>query len=37
MEEVPANDHQADGLVENAVKNVQGQLRVLKDSLESGW
>ena len=35
LEEVPVNDHQADGLVENAVKNAQGQLRVLKDALES--
>ena len=35
MEEVPVADHQANGLVENAVKNVQGQFRVIKDALES--
>ena len=35
LEEVPVNDHQANGLVENAAKNVQGQFRVLKDALES--
>ena len=35
MEEVPVADHQAKGLVENAVKNVQGQFRVIKDALES--
>ncbi len=35
LEEAPVNDHQANGLVENAVKNqnVRGQLRVLKDAL----
>ncbi len=35
MEEVPVGDHQADGLAENAVKNAQGQLRVIKDALET--
>jgi hypothetical protein len=35
MEEVPVADHQANGLVENAIKNVQGQFRVIKDALES--
>ena len=34
LEEVPVNDHQANGLVENARKNVHGQLRVLKDALQ---
>ncbi len=34
LEEVPVNDHQANGLVENAVKNAQGQFRG-KDALES--
>ncbi len=35
MEEVPVGDHQAHGLAENAVRNVQGQFRVIKDALES--
>ncbi len=35
MEEVPAGEHQANGLAENAVKIVQGQFRVIKDALES--
>ncbi len=35
MEEVPVGDHQANGLAENAAKNVQGQIRVIKDALES--
>ncbi len=35
MEEVPVGDHQANGLAENAVKNTQGQFRVIKDALES--
>ena len=35
LEEAPVGDHRANGLVENAVKNVQGQFRVLKDALES--
>ena len=34
-EESPVGDHQANGLAENAVKNVQGQFRVMKDALES--
>ncbi len=34
-EEVPVADHPANGLVEYAIKNVQGQLRVIKDALES--
>ncbi len=34
-EEVPVGDHQANGLAENTVKNAQGQLRVIKDALES--
>ena len=32
MEEVPVGDHQANGLVENAIKNVQGQFRVLRNA-----
>ncbi len=28
-------DHQASGLAENAVKNAQGQFRVIKDALKS--
>ncbi len=35
FEDVLANDHQANRLVENAAKNVQGPFRVLKDALES--
>ncbi len=35
MEEVPVGDHQANGLVGNAVKNVQGKFRVIQDALES--
>ncbi len=35
LEEVPVGDHQANELMENAVKNVQGQFRVHKDALES--
>ena len=35
MEEAPVGDHQANGAAKNAVKNVQGQFRVLKDALES--
>ncbi len=31
----PVGHHQANGLVENAVKNVQGQLRGIKDTLET--
>ncbi len=35
LEDVPVNDRQANGLVETAVKNVQGQFRVLSGALES--
>ena len=35
LEQVPVGDHQANGLVENAIKNAQGQFRVIKDALES--
>ena len=35
MEEVLVGDHQANGLAENAINNVQGQFRVIKDALES--
>jgi hypothetical protein len=34
LEQVPVGDHQAHVLVENAVKNVQGQFRVITDALE---
>ncbi len=34
-EESPVGDHQANGAAENAVKNVQGRFRVLKDALEA--
>ncbi len=33
-EEAPVGDHQANGVAENAVKNVQGQFRVLRGALE---
>jgi hypothetical protein len=35
MEEAPVGDRAANGSVENGVKNIQGQFRVLKDALES--
>ncbi len=35
LEAVPVRDHQANGLVENALKNAQGHLRMIKDALES--
>ena len=35
MEEALVGDHQANGVAEKAVKNAQGQFRVLKDALES--
>ncbi len=35
MKEAPVADHQANGVSENAVKNVQGQFRALKDDMES--
>ena len=35
LEEAPVGDHRANGPVENAVKNVHGKFRVLKDALES--
>ncbi len=35
LDESPVSDHQANGLVENAVKNAQSQFRVSKDTLGS--
>ncbi len=35
MEESLVGDHQTSGVAENAVKNVQGQFRMLQDALES--
>jgi hypothetical protein len=35
MDEPPVGDHHANGVAENAVKNAQGLLRVLKNALES--
>ncbi len=35
LKQVPVGDHQANGLIENAINNVQGQLRVTKNALES--
>jgi hypothetical protein len=32
LEEVPVGDHQAKGLIENAIKNAQGQLRAIEDA-----
>ncbi len=37
MEEVSVGDHLANGLVEKAIKNVQGQVRVIKDALKSRY
>ncbi len=34
-EEAPVGDHEAKGIAENAVKNVQGQFRAWRDALES--
>ncbi len=34
MEQSPVGDHCANGVAENAVKNVRGHFRVLKDALE---
>ncbi len=33
LEEVPVGEHQANGLAENAIKNVRGQFRVIRDAL----
>ena len=35
LDDAPVGDHQASGLVENTVKNVQGQFRMIEDALES--
>ncbi len=35
MNESPVGDHQANGVAENSLKNVQDQFRVLKNALES--
>ncbi len=35
LEEVLVGDHQAKGLAENAVNNAQGELRMIKDAVES--
>ncbi len=35
MEEAPVGEHQASGVAENAVKNSQGQFRVMKSALKS--
>ena len=37
MEESPVGDHAANGDVENAVRQVQGQIRTMKDALESRY
>jgi hypothetical protein len=34
-EESPVGDHRANGLIDNAVQQAQGQVRVMKDALES--
>lgn len=36
-EEVPVGDHQANGSIENAVKQVQGQFRAIKDAFETSY
>ncbi len=35
LEQAPVGDHEANGLVESAIKNVQGEFRVIKDAWES--
>ncbi len=35
LEAAPVGDHQAHGVIENAIKNAQGQIRAIKDALES--
>ena len=35
LEESPVNESQANGAIENAIKQVQGQIRTMKDCLES--
>lgn len=35
LEEAPVGDHEANCSIEDAMNNLQGQLRVLKDALES--
>ena len=37
LEEVPVGDHQANGIVENAVKQVRWQFRVLKGTLDTRY
>ena len=36
-EESPVGDHSANGDIENAIKQVQGQIRTMKDALESRY
>ena len=35
FEESPVGEHQSNGAVENAIKRVQGQIRTVRDALES--
>ena len=35
LEESPVGEHQANGLVESTVRQVQGQVRTMKDALET--
>jgi hypothetical protein len=35
FEEPPVGEHQSNGAVENAIQRVQGQIRTLRDALES--
>ena len=37
METTPVDDHQANGVVESAVRQVQGQFRAMKDALDSRY
>ena len=34
LEQVPVGDHQANWLAEDAIKNVHGQFKVIKDASE---
>ena len=37
MEESPVGEHQSNGMVEAAIKQVQGQIRTMKDALETRY
>ena len=37
MEESPVGEHQSNGMVEAAIKQVQGQIRTMKDALQTRY